>query len=146
MKCDIDVHMKSANWTFVLKVYLERSQHLIGIRSLMLEGIMPFSSLSYILKMAGLENSLFWKVNQVLVVHAYHIRSMAEVGVWITVYQYRREIWQQRCLFHHVFFYSLLTSSTLLFTPYWGYHHTVILCRSITVHNSITNHQSKKVE
>ncbi|KAL4226779.1 glutamate reuptake [Mactra antiquata] len=109
---------------YSLLIYLG-STHFFGTRGLILEMSTPFSCLCWTLLKADLANSFFWKANQFILVHAFHLRSVMEFNMWYLTYQHWDRIWEAMPTAMFVPLYLQLVLVTFLMTPYWTYKKTV---------------------
>lgn len=101
------------------------STHYFGTRGLILEMSTPFSCLCWTLLKADMANTFFWKANQFMLVHAFHLRSVMECNMWYVTYQHWEQISSTMPVSMFVLLYLQLTLVTFLMTPYWTYKKTV---------------------
>lgn len=104
---------------------IEDSSHYFGTRGLLLEMSTPFSAVCWIFLKAGKADTLFWKVNQFLLVHSFHLRSVVECSIWYVTYKHWNIIWETMPVAFFVCLYIQLTLVTFWMTPYWTYKKTV---------------------
>ncbi|KAK7102405.1 protein CLN8-like [Littorina saxatilis] len=95
--------------------------HTIGSKGLILEMSTPFSGVCWTLLRCGLEQGLLWKVNQFLLVHTFHLRSVAEVLLWYISWKNWDNIWANMPTSLFVVLYLELFLITVFMTPYWTY-------------------------
>lgn len=96
----------------------------IGCKILILEMSTPFSCLSYVLLKSGLERTLIWKVNQMILVHTFHLRSMVECYLWYLTHRHWQYIYHFQPTSLLILTYVSLFLITFLMTPYWCYKKT----------------------
>ena len=106
-----------------LAIHLE-ANFTFGCKALILEMSTPFSCLCFVLLKAGLERSLAWKINQIVLVHSFHLRSVAEFHLWWVTYWNWDYIWAHMPAAIFVLLYFNLVMVTFVMTPYWGYKKT----------------------
>ena len=101
------------------------SSHFFGCRGLLLEMSTPFSAVCWILIKAGKSNTLCWKINQFILVHSFHLRSVVEFSIWYFTYKHWNRISSAMPMALFVPLYTQLVLVTFLMTPYWTYKKTV---------------------
>ncbi|XP_005111379.1 protein CLN8-like [Aplysia californica] len=132
-----------------LAVQLE-ANYSFGCKALILEMSTPFSCLCFVLLKAGKENSVLWKVNQMVLVHSFHLRSVAECHLWYVTYQNWAYIQDFMPAPIFVLLYFNLVLVTFVMTPYWGYKKTQQLFNPVdwnfqeNKHNTLSNGTFKK--
>lgn len=109
---------------YSLLMYQE-SPHFFGTRGLILEMSTPFSCLCWTLLKADMANTLLWKVNQFVLVHAFHLRSVVECMLWYFTYKHWDRVWDAMPLPMFIILYVQLFLVTFIMTPYWTYKKTV---------------------
>ncbi|XP_059169446.1 protein CLN8-like [Physella acuta] len=117
------MHHSLALIAFTLAVVYE-SNYAIGCKGLILEMSTPFSCICYLLLKAGMESSKLWTINQCVLIHTFHLRSVVECHLWYVGYQNWTEIYARMPLPIFVMMYTNLTLATFIMTPYWGYRKT----------------------
>ncbi|KAJ8302269.1 hypothetical protein KUTeg_021256 [Tegillarca granosa] len=100
------------------------SSHFFGTKGLILEMSTPFSAICWTVLKAGKAHSLFWKANQFLLVHTFHLRSVVEFYLWYETYMHWDRIWDAMPAVLFTFLYVQLTLVTFVMTPYWTYKKT----------------------
>jgi len=108
---------------FILAIRQE-SNYSFGNKALTMEMSTPFSCLCFVLLKAGKENTLAWKINQLLLVHAFHLRNVVEVHLWYLTYKNWEYIWNYMPMDIFVIMYFQLILVSFIMTPYWGYKKT----------------------
>ncbi|XP_006013751.1 protein CLN8 [Latimeria chalumnae] len=63
-------------------VICDRIGHYFPMVTLLLEMSTPFTCISWMLLKAGWANSLFWKVNQWIMIHMFHCRMVLTYHIW----------------------------------------------------------------
>ena len=112
-----------------------------GVKAITLELSTPFSCACFVLLKMGMERSMLWKANQILLVHTFHIRSMIECYMWYETYHNWGHIWANMPLGNFVTLYLSLVSVTFMMTPYWGWKKTQQLFNPVD-----WNHQEAATE
>jgi len=92
---------------------------------LSLEMSTPFSCLCWVGIKLGYGNSIPWKINQFVLLHAFHLRNVVECYVWYLSYQNWTVIWKEMNIVTFVLLYIGLSSVTFAMTPIWTYKKTV---------------------
>ena len=98
--------------------------HCFGTKGLILEMSTPFSAICWTVLKAGKAHTLFWRANQFLLVHTFHLRSVVECFIWYLTYKHWERIWSAMPLSIFSFLYTQLILVTFLMTPYWTYKKT----------------------
>ena len=109
--------------TLVAVVHTETA-HLIGCKGLILEMSTPFSGICWTLLKAGLERSVVWKANQLVLVHTFHLRNVAEVMLWVITWRDWDNIRHNMPVPLLAVLYTNLFLITVFMTPYWTYKKT----------------------
>ncbi|KAK6995348.1 protein CLN8 [Biomphalaria glabrata] len=117
------MHHSLALTAYSLAIYYE-ANYSYGSKGMILEMSTPFSCLCYVLLKAGMENSRSWFVNQMVLVHTFHLRSVVECYLWYVTYQNWGNIWHHMPVPLLTLLYANLVLVTFLMTPYWGYKKT----------------------
>ncbi|XP_059146341.1 protein CLN8-like [Physella acuta] len=117
------MHHSLALIAFTLALHSE-SNYAFGCKGMILEMSTPFSCLCYVLLKAGMESSKLWTINQCVLIHTFHLRSVVECYLWYVSYQNWTEISTHMPLPIFVLLYANLTLVTFIMTPYWGYKKT----------------------
>ena len=107
------------------------SSHYFGTRGLILEMSTPFSCLCWTLLKADLAHSKLWKINQYVLVHAFHLRSVMECSVWYVTYIHWERIWSAMPMLMFCILYTQLFLVTFVMTPYWTYKKTAQLINPV---------------
>ncbi|XP_012942747.1 protein CLN8-like [Aplysia californica] len=106
-------------------VVLTEAGYTVASRSLTLEMSTPFSALCWMLLKAGLGRSWLWTVNQMVLLHAFHLRSVVECHIWWNTFTHRQAIWADMPWSTFLSVYAALSMFTFMATPYWGYKKTL---------------------
>ncbi|GFN84543.1 hypothetical protein PoB_001104900 [Plakobranchus ocellatus] len=101
-----------------------QENHPFGCKALILEMSTPFSCICYVLLKAGMEKSRLWKINQIVLVHTFHLRSVVECHLWYVTYKHWEYISHDMPAATFYLLYATLTLVTFIMTPYWGYKKT----------------------
>jgi ceroid-lipofuscinosis protein 8 len=99
------------------------NNHYYAISGFVLEMSTLFSCICYCLIKMNLSDTLFWKINQLILIHTFHLRSVLEC---ILIYQFLKHYdeFQKLPIFFHITNAIGLTSLTFFLTPYWTYRKT----------------------
>lgn len=129
-----DIVFRSASWLLNIHHWLSligyslvltmESTHFFGAKGLILEMSTPFSALCWTLLKCGQAKALIWKMNQFLLVHTFHCRSVVECFLWYMTYKHWERIWEAMPMPVFLSLYVQLTLITFLMTPYWTYKKT----------------------
>ncbi|KAK3103779.1 hypothetical protein FSP39_021841 [Pinctada imbricata] len=103
---------------------LTEGAHFFGTTGLILEMSTPFSAICWTVLKAGKADTFFWKANQFILVHTFHLRSVVECFLWYKTYQHWDRVWEAMPLPVFSFLYTQLVLVTFLMTPYWTYKKT----------------------
>ncbi|KAG9493811.1 protein CLN8 [Eleutherodactylus coqui] len=104
--------------------------HYLPMVTLLLEMSTPFTCISWMLLKAGWSQTLFWKVNQWIMIHMFHCRMVLTYHLWwVSLYNLERLLRSVSPLYV-AFFFVGLTLVTLLLNPYWTYKKTQQLLTS----------------
>ena len=126
----LNIHHWLSLFGFSMIMFVE-STHYFGIRGLILEMSTPFSCLCWTLLKAGKAHTFLWKANQFLLVHTFHLRSMAECYIWYLTYTNWTRVWTAMPGVMFFSMYTQLVLVTLIMTPYWTYKKSVQMVNPI---------------
>lgn len=101
-----------------------RAGHYLAMTTLLLEMSTPFTCVSWMLLKAGWSDSLFWKVNQWLMIHAFHCRMVLTYHMWWVCFTHWDALLSNLFLPHFALFLSGLALLTLIINPYWTHKKT----------------------
>lgn len=94
--------------------------HYVSVIAFILEASTPFSCVCYCLIKAGLESSMLWKVNQLVLIHVFHVRSVIECYMmYVMLSNWDKYAQIPPICFWHSFFSVLIV--LVFLTPYWTY-------------------------
>ncbi len=99
------------------------TMHYYGLISFTLELSTPFSCVCYCLIKCKMSDGLLWKVNQALLIHAFHIRNLIEIVMIHDTIKY----WTQLREVPTILFLNWiigLAAVFLILTPYWTWKKT----------------------
>ncbi|XP_078604334.1 protein CLN8-like [Branchiostoma floridae x Branchiostoma japonicum] len=105
--------------------------HYLGVSGLILEMSTPFSALCWMLLKCGLAESFVWKLNQVVLIHTFHLRSVVECFLWVQTYNNWTNMWNEMPFPLLAVFLGGLFMFSLVMTPYWCYKKTAQLFNPI---------------
>ncbi|XP_077146181.1 protein CLN8 [Ranitomeya variabilis] len=98
--------------------------HYMPMVTLLLEMSTPFTCISWMLLKAGWSQTLFWKVNQWVMIHMFHCRMVLTYHMWwVTLSNWDRLLSSVNVLYV-AFFCVGLSLVTLILNPYWTYKKT----------------------
>ena len=97
--------------------------HYYACSAFILEMSTPFSCICYCLMKAGMADSLLWKINQMVLIHVFHLRSVVEFGMMYELWKYWEDFSQLKFLWR-LNAISGLAAIGLFLTPYWTYRKT----------------------
>ena len=105
--------------------------HFFAAVGLVLEGTTPFTCLCWMLLKAEWAHTRVWKLNQFILVHLFHCRTIVETYFCFISYFQWQTIWSQMpsLLFYTIYIQLLL--QLFLLTPYWTYKKTQQLMNPI---------------
>ncbi|KAM7328880.1 protein CLN8 [Microtus oregoni] len=101
-----------------------RAGHYLAMTTLLLEMSTPFTCISWMLLKAGWSDSLFWKVNQWLMIHMFHCRMILTYHMWWVCFQHWGALVDSLYLPHFALFLCGLALLTLIINPYWTHKKT----------------------
>ncbi|KAG8449904.1 hypothetical protein GDO86_016542 [Hymenochirus boettgeri] len=113
------VHHLFAFFGFFASVIHGTTGHYIPMIVLLLEMSTPFTCISWMLLKAGHSNTLFWKVNQWIMIHMFHCRMVLTYHLWwVSLYNWDR-LKNSLPLIFVTFFFIGLSLLTFVLNPYW---------------------------
>lgn len=98
--------------------------HYLAMTTLLLEMSTPFTCTSWMLLKAGWSDSLFWKLNQWLMIHMFHCRMVLTYHMWWVCFWHWDGLVGSLCLPHFALFLVGLALLTLVLNPYWTHKKT----------------------
>lgn len=111
------------SFTGLYSVVVDDINHYFSTTLIMLEMSTPFSCICFCLIKLQLADSLAWKINQMLLIHVFHLRSFVEFrGLYDTFNN-----WKFVSQMPYMQFFSQIGGLICLFfylTPYWTYRKT----------------------
>ncbi|KAE8603354.1 hypothetical protein XENTR_v10014314 [Xenopus tropicalis] len=124
--CDIllAVHHFFAFLGFLGAVLYSIGGHYLAMLTLLLEMSTPFTCISWMLLKAGCSDTLFWKVNQWIMIHMFHCRMVLTYHLWwVCLYNWDR--FKNSLPFVYIaFFFTGLAILTIILNPYWTHKKT----------------------
>ncbi|XP_065830359.1 protein CLN8-like [Oscarella lobularis] len=117
------LHHVLAFFSFALVMH-RRTQHFFADLALLLELSTPFSCLCWVLLKAKVANTSLWKINQLILIHAFHCRSFIETFVLYKTWKHWDLLWSFASLDLLVLHLIGLVSSFFFLTPYWTHKKT----------------------
>ncbi|KAM8900816.1 protein CLN8 [Lycaon pictus] len=98
--------------------------HYLAMSTLLLEASTPFTCISWMLLKAGWSESLFWKLNQWLMIHMFHCRMVLTYHMWWVCFWHWDGLVSSLYLPHLALFLVGLGLLTLVINPYWTHKKT----------------------
>ena len=105
------------------ELYYEKF-HMIGVIGVLLEMSTPFTGVSFFLEKCGMGKSALWKLNQLLLIHTFHLRSVVEFYIWYLYLHNFQHVNQHMPSVLLGVFLMYLSLLSFVMTPYWGYRKT----------------------
>ncbi|KAM4692885.1 protein CLN8 isoform 1-T2 [Discoglossus pictus] len=124
--CDVflAVHHFFAFIGFFGLVVYTTAGHYLAMMTLLLEISTPFTCISWMLLKAGWSNTVFWKVNQWVMIHMFHCRMVLTYHLW-WICLYNWDHLRNSVAFTYImFFFTGLALVTLILNPYWTHKKT----------------------
>lgn len=106
-----------------LTTTVEDAGHYFAISGFIDEMSTPFSCICYVLMKSKLSHTLAWKVNQLVLIHAFHMRSVLEIQLIYEFIKYTEEFRKMSVLYYTNLMIGLFVI-TFFLTPYWTYRKT----------------------
>jgi len=100
------------------------SGHFFACVSLMLEMTTPFSCICWTLLKCNLAHTKVWKLNQLVLVHLFHCRTLVEGFMIVKSFNHWPHIWASMPWSTFSILYSGLVVSFIYMTPFWTYKKT----------------------
>ena len=138
----LNIHHWLSLFGFTMVIYTDTT-HCFGVRGLILEMSTPFSCLCWTLLKAGKAHTLLWKANQFLLVHTFHLRSVAEFYIWYLTYKNWTYIWSDMPGMLFTILYTQMVLVTFVMTPYWTYKKSVQMVNPVDWNFEETNPKKK---
>ena len=108
---------------FTAALYSERGQF-FAILAFVDEMNTPFACLGWMLIKAGKGSGYVWKVNQMVLIHVYHCRTVVEAYMYLEIFRNWDNIITNLPWYNILILYSSLTLTFFILTPYWTYKKT----------------------
>lgn len=119
---ELHVHHVIALVGFASTCYMDMC-HYTALSGFLLEMSTPFSCVCYCLIKAGMADSKIWFVNQLLLVHVFHLRSVVEMGMAFEIYKYWNE-YSKISIIWRIDFFGGVAAMLFFLTPFWTYKKT----------------------
>ena len=116
-------HFFAFNGFFLVTLY--NRGHYYGAKAFVLEASTPFSCVCWCLLKLKLENTKVWKINQAILIHVFHLRSVYEMWWWYDIYNDWEHIKANLPILYTINMLLGLSIVSLWLTPYWTYKKTV---------------------
>ena len=104
-------------------VYSEKI-HFFATVSLLNEMTTPFSCLCWMLIKAKLADTYVWKINQIILVHLFHCRTLLEGYLFLMSYRQWDNVITNMPWYNFMLLYVFLSLAFFILTPYWTYKKT----------------------
>ncbi|KAG8581813.1 hypothetical protein GDO81_007814 [Engystomops pustulosus] len=118
------VHHFFAFIGFLGAVICSTAGHYLPMVTLLLEMSTPFTCISWMLLKAGWSQTLFWKVNQWIMIHMFHCRIVLTYHLWwVSLYNWDRLV-RSVSVLYVAFFIVGLTLVTFILNPFWTFKKT----------------------
>ncbi|CAG5130788.1 unnamed protein product [Candidula unifasciata] len=133
-------------------VTLSEAGYSLSLMSLSLEMSTPFSAVCWILLKSGMGSTKYWLINQMILLHTFHLRSVVECYIWWLTFKEWSIIWKSMPWITFVTGYTALALFTFIATPYWGYKKTLQLANPVdwnfesNARNPVQNGHTTKLE
>ncbi|XP_073531479.1 protein CLN8-like [Phyllobates terribilis] len=118
--------------------------HYMPMVTLLLEMSTPFTCISWMLLKAGWSQTLFWKVNQWVMIHMFHCRMVLTYHLWWVSLSNWDRLVRSVTVLYLAFFFIGLTLVTLLLNPYWTYKKTQQLLTPVDWNFKSTSKKSSR--
>lgn len=109
---------------FFLAIFYNRGFY-YGAKAFILEASTPFSCVCWCLLKLKLEKTFVWKLNQMILIHVFHLRSAYEMWWWYDIYTDWHHIKATMPILYTANMIAGLSIVSLWLTPYWTYKKTV---------------------
>ena len=101
--------------------YYDGKGHFFAVVGLLLEGTTPFSCFCWMLLKCNMSHLAIWKLNQLILVHLFHCRTILEGYFFLKSYYQWENITEGMPLAICIMLYTQLTVQFFVLTPYWTY-------------------------
>lgn len=105
--------------------------HFLAMVTLLLEMSTPFTCISWMLLKAGYARTLFWRVNQWVMIHMFHCRMVLSYYMWYFVCTHWAEINAHVALPQRLLFFTGLILLTFVLNPIWTHKKTMQLLNPV---------------
>ncbi|XP_043929467.1 protein CLN8 [Protopterus annectens] len=121
------VHHFFAFMGFASVVLCDTTGHYLAMITLLMEMSTPFTCISWMLLKAGWSSTLFWKINQWVMIHMFHCRIVLTYHMWyVCIYNWDQLI-QRTPVPPLVILLTGLFLLTVILNPFWTYKKTLQL-------------------
>ncbi|XP_006626469.1 protein CLN8 [Lepisosteus oculatus] len=125
------VHHFFALAGFLGAVIWDHVGHYFPMVTLLLEMSTPFTCISWMLLKAGWAKTLFWKVNQWLMIHLFHCRMVLTYYMWWVSWCHWDAMRQHIPLLQRIIFFTGLALLTVIINPIWTHKKTMQLLNPV---------------
>ncbi|XP_053566336.1 protein CLN8 [Bombina bombina] len=124
--CDVflAVHHFFAFLGFFGAVIYSTAGHYLAMVTLLLEMSTPFTCISWMLLKAGWSDTVFWKINQWIMIHMFHCRMVLTYHIWWVCLWYWEILISSVAYVYIAFFFTALGLVTVILNPYWTHKKT----------------------
>ncbi|KAM9466127.1 protein CLN8 isoform 1-T2 [Clarias gariepinus] len=105
--------------------------HFLPIITLLLEMSTPFTCVSWMLLKAGWSHTLFWRLNQWMMIHMFHCRMVLMYYMWWVCWCNWPELVTHTPLLQLLIFITGLALLTLIINPIWTHKKTMQLLNPV---------------
>ncbi|KAL0969273.1 hypothetical protein UPYG_G00224840 [Umbra pygmaea] len=116
---------------FAGAVFWDSIGHYLPMITLLLEMSTPFTCVSWMFLKVGLAHTVFWKVNQWVMIHMFHCRMVLTYYMWWVSWSHWGEMKLYVALPQRVLFFTGLALLTVLINPIWTYKKTMQLLNPV---------------
>lgn len=96
-------------------------------KGILLEMSTPFSCICFVLLKAGMGDSKLWKINQMVLIHTFHLRNVVECMMYYMTFKNWKYVMENSPIavltIHHICMFTVFFGMT----PYWTYKKTMQL-------------------
>ncbi|XP_032403943.1 protein CLN8 [Xiphophorus hellerii] len=116
---------------FAGAVVFDSQGHFLAMVTLLLEISTPFTCISWMLLKAGWARTLFWRVNQWVMIHMFHCRMVLTYYMWWVTLTHWEGLNTHVALFQRLIFFSGLALLTFIINPIWTHKKTMQLLNPV---------------
>ncbi|XP_062863753.1 protein CLN8 [Trichomycterus rosablanca] len=125
------VHHAFALAGYAGTVVWEEMGHFLPMVTLLLEMSTPFTCVSWMLLKAGWSHTLFWRMNQWMMIHMFHCRMVLTYYMWWVSWCHWEGLCTHVALPQLLIFFTGLALLTLVLNPVWTHKKTMQLLNPV---------------